>query len=120
MQEWAEQAPNVPFFVTEFYTQSVEGATTTPPAEHGGAGFYVKTEKDRGYAYQHFTLGLLETKNCVGWYWFRYQDTEETHSFKGMYDNDYKLFPNLSKMAREVNYNVYNLIEYFDQQTSGN
>ena len=120
MQEWAEQAPNVPFFVTEFYTQSVEGATATPPSEHGGAGFYVKTEKDRGYAYQHFTLGLLEAKNCVGWYWFRYQDNEETHSFKGMYDNDYNLFPNLSKMAREVNYNVYNLIEYFDQQTSGN
>lgn len=120
MQKWAELAPNVPFFVTEFYTQSVEGATSTPPAEHGGAGFYVKTEKDRAYAYQHFTLGLLEAKNCVGWYWFRYQDTDETHSFKGLYDNDYNLFPNLSKMAREVNYNVYNLIEYFDQQTSGN
>ena len=120
MQKWAELAPNAPFFVTEFYTQSVEGATSTPPAEHGGAGFYVKTEKDRAYAYQHFTLGLLEAKNCVGWYWFRYQDNDETHSFKGLYDNDYNLFPNLSKMAREVNYNVYNLIEYFDQQTSGN
>ena len=33
---------------------------------------------------------------------------------KGMYDNYYVLYPVLSHFAQEVNFNVYDLIDYFD------
>lgn len=85
-----------------------------------GAGFTVPTQNDRAYAYQHFTLGLLEAKNCVGWHWFKYQDDDGTDNSgkpanKGVYDNHYEMYPYLGKFMQEVNYNVYNLIEYFDK-----
>ena len=120
MQNWANLA-NKPFFVTEFYTKGVEDSDLN---NGSGAGFCVPTQTERAYAYQHFTLGLLEAKNCVGWHWFKYQDDDGTDNDskpanKGMYDNNYELFPYLSQMAREVNYNVYNLIEFFDKQAAG-
>ena len=122
MQQWATWAPNTPFFVSEFYTKGVEDSDLN---NGSGAGFCVPTQTERAYAYQHFTLGLLETKNCVGWHWFKYQDDDGTDNSskpanKGMYDNSYQLFPYLSQMAKEVNFNVYNLIEFFDKQAAGN
>lgn len=117
MAEWAEWAGK-PFVVTEFYTKGVEDSDLN---NGSGAGFCVPTQKERAYAYQHFTLGLLEAKNCVGWYWFKYQDDDGTDNSgkpanKGIYDNYYQPFPYLSQMMREINYNVYNIIEYFDDQ----
>ena len=66
------------------------------------------------------TLGLLEAKNCVGWHWFKYQDDDGTDNSskpanKGLYDNSYQLFPYLSFFARELNFNAYDLIQYFDK-----
>ncbi|MBQ7296970.1 MAG: hypothetical protein IJW80_01485, partial [Alistipes sp.] len=121
MQKWATLAPNAPFMVTEFYTKGVEDSDLN---NGSGAGFCVPTQTERAYAYQHFTLGLLEAKNCVGWHWFKYQDDDGSDNDskpanKGMYDNYYQLFPYLSQMAKEVNYNVYNLIEFFDNQAAG-
>ncbi len=115
--QWAEWAGK-PFVVTEFYTKGVEDSDLN---NGSGAGFCVPTQKERAYAYQHFTLGLLEAKNCVGWYWFKYQDDDGTDNSgkpanKGIYDNHYQLFPYLSQMMREINYNVYNIIDYFDEQ----
>lgn len=122
MQKWATLAPNAPFFVTEFYTKGINDSDLN---NESGAGFCVPTQNERAYAYQHFTLGLIEAKNCVGWHWFKYQDDDGTDNDskpanKGMYDNYYQLFPYLSQMAREVNYNVYNLVEFFDNQAAGN
>ncbi len=121
MQKWATLAPNAPFMVTEFYTKGVQDSDLN---NGSGAGFCVPTQTERAYAYQHFTLGLLEAKNCVGWHWFKYQDDDGSDNDskpanKGMYDNYYQLFPYLSQMAKEVNYNVYNLIEFFDNQAAG-
>lgn len=86
-----------------------------------GAGYSVPTQNERAYAYQHFTLGLLEAKNCIGWHWFKYQDDDGTDNSskpanKGLYDNSYQLFPYLSFFARELNFNAYDLIQYFDKQ----
>lgn len=119
MRDWATWA-DTPFFVTEFYTKGVEDSDLNNAS---GAGFSVRTQTERAYAYQHFTLGLLEAKNCVGWHWFKYQDDDGTDNSgkpanKGIYDNNYQLYPYLSKMAREVNFNVYNLIEFFDAQAA--
>ncbi len=113
--DWAAWADK-PFLVTEFYTKGVEDSDLN---NQSGAGYSVPTQNERAYAYQHFTLGLLEAKNCVGWHWFKYQDDDGTDNSskpanKGMYDNYYVLYPVLSHFAQEVNFNVYDLIDYFD------
>ena len=93
-------------------------------ANTSGAGWCVRTQKDRGYAYQHFTLGLLEAGNCVGWHWFRYQDNDPTakadksniDSNKGLVDNHFECYTDLAEAMKEVNANVYSLAAYFDAQ----
>lgn len=113
--EW-ETWSDTPFLITEFYTKALD----TDLPNTSGAGFAVRTEKDKAYAYQHFTLGLLESKNCVGWHWFKYQDDDGSDNSghpanKGIYDNYYEMYPYLSKFMRDLNYNVYELIEFFDK-----
>ena len=115
VKEW-ETWTGKPFMVTEFYTKGVED---TDLPNSSGAGWCVPTQKERAYAYQHFTLGLLEAKNCVGWTWFKYQDddfpdNDNCPANKGLYDYNYQMFPILGKFMREVNFNVYDLINYFD------
>ncbi len=112
--EWAD----APFLVTEFYTKGTEDSDLP---NSSGAGFAVPTQADRAYAYQHFTLGLLEAQNCVGWHWFKYQDdAPEDNSGqgcnKGVYDNDYNMYPKLGRFMKAINFNVYDLVEFFDSQ----
>lgn len=113
---WASWADK-PFLVTEFYTKGVEDSDLN---NQSGAGYSVPTQNERAYAYQHFTLGLLEAKNCVGWHWFKYQDDDGTDnsskpSNKGLLNNYYEIYPYLAFFAREVNFNAYGLIAYFDK-----
>ena len=114
VKKWAEWAPNRPFMITEFYTKGADSEL----GNINGAGFIVPTQAERAYAYQHFTLGLLEAKNCVGWHYFRYKDDDPAESSdpsnKGIYDNNYEIYPWMAEYAKNLNYNVYRLIEYFD------
>ena len=115
VSDWESWAPDTPFMVTEFYTKALDNNLDNV----SGAGYAVPTQIDRAYAYQHFTLGLLESKHCVGWDWFRYQDddsddTSDNCSNKGLFDNHYEAYPWLAQFARELNYNAYRLIDYFD------
>ena len=115
VKDWETWA-KAPFMVTEFYTKGVEDSDLN---NGSGAGLSVPRQEERAYAYQLLTLGLLEAKNCVGWHWFKYQDDDGNDNQgkpanKGVYDNGYVMYPYLSKFMQEVNYNVYNLIEYFD------
>ena len=104
-KKWADR----PFMVTEFYTKAVDDNELENTT---GAGMVVRTEKDRAFAYQHFTLGLLEAKNCIGWVYFKYQDDD---SNRGIYDNNYKKHSTLGKFMEDINWNVYNLVEFFDK-----
>lgn len=109
---WARK----PFLVTEFY---VKGIYDSDLNNQSGAGWAVPRQEDRAYWYQHFTLGLLEARNCVGWHWFKYQDDDGTDNSsqpanKGMFDNNYEIYPDLGKLASQINFNVYDLIDYFD------
>ena len=118
VKDWATWADR-PFLVTEFY---VKGVYDSDLNNASGAGWAVPRQEDRAYWYQHFTLGLLEAKNCVGWHWFKYQDDDGSDNSncpanKGMYDNSYNIYPILSRFAREVNYNVYDIIDYFDNNS---
>ncbi|WP_304064415.1 hypothetical protein [Pedobacter glucosidilyticus] len=118
MQQWGDWAGK-PFMITEFYTKGVD----TGFPNLSGAGWQVRNQEDRGKAYQNFCLGLLESKNCVGWHWFKYQDNDpdnkkatgsNTDSNKGIVDNDYQFYTPLSNKMKQLNMNRYRLISYFD------
>ncbi|MGB4415765.1 MAG: T9SS type A sorting domain-containing protein [Paludibacter sp.] len=109
-----------PFMVTEFYTKGEDSGL----ANTSGAGWVVKTQYDRGLAYQAYTLGLLESKCCVGWHWFKYMDNDptltnvdpsNTNGNKGIVKIDYEPYTPLLEKMKELNERVYNVIDYFDQ-----
>jgi hypothetical protein len=109
-----------PFMITEFYTKGMDSGLPNI----SGAGWQVRTQEDRGKAYQNFCLGLLESKNCVGWHWFKYQDNDPSDkkaessnqdANKGIVDNDYNTYQPLVQKMQQLNLNRYELIKYFDQ-----
>ncbi len=120
MKNWGDWAGK-PFMITEFYTKAMDSglANTT------GAGFTVHTQQDRGYAYQNFCLGLLQSPNCVGWHWFRYQDNDPTakgadpsnlDSNKGLLNTEYQWYQPMIRYMKQLNNNVYSLVTYFDKK----
>lgn len=109
-----------PFMVTEFYTKGddVPGLTNS-----SGAGWIVRNQTDRGYAYQNYTLALLESKCCVGWHWFKYMDNDPTianaepsniDANKGIVNTAYEPYVDMLAKMKEINLQVYNIIDYFD------
>lgn len=115
VSEW-EQWSGKPFLVTEFYTKGIDDSDLN---NESGAGFAVRNQAARAYAYQNFTLGLLQATNCVGWHWFKYQDDDGTDNSskpanKGLYDNSYQMFPYLGRYMKNINIHAYDLINFFD------
>lgn len=109
-----------PFMITEFYTKAMDAGL----ANTSGAGYTVRTQTDKGYAYQDFCLALLESKSCVGWHYFKYQDNDPTavgvdpsniDSNKGVVDNDYRFYGDLMRLMQQLNRSVYSLVNFFDQ-----
>lgn len=118
LENWAKWTDK-PFIITEFYTKGMDSglANTT------GAGWNVRTQKARGYSYQDFCLALLESKNCVGWHYFKYQDNDPSapnpgssniDSNKGIVNNDYKFYTDMTNAMKQLNKQIYSLIKYFD------
>ena len=96
-------------------------------ANTSGAGWLVKTQRDRGVFYENFVLGLLESKVCVGWHWFKYIDNDptdknadpsNTDSNKGIVSNRYEPYAPLLESMRAVNQRSYSLVEHFDRAKS--
>ncbi len=113
-QTWSDK----PIIITEFYTKGKD----TGMANNSGAGWIVKTQKDRGIYYENFCLKLLQQKNCVGWNWFKYMDNDPTDltsdpsnrdSNKGIVNNNYDQYSPLTKRMKLLNLNRYRLINYF-------
>jgi hypothetical protein len=95
-------------------------------ANTSGAGFTVNTQQDRGYAYQHFCLNLLNSKLCVGWHYFKYQDNDPTakkvdpsnaDSNKGLLNNEFQFYDPLVKLMKEFNDNKYELVHYLETES---
>ena len=103
-QRWTDK----PFMITEFYTLSQDVGMENS----SGAGFLVKTTLEKGFFYQNFCLALLECPNCVGWTWFRYMDNETSN--QGLFTRHLQVYPEFGTLAMELNCNVYDLINYFD------
>lgn len=103
-----------PFIITEWYAKGMDSGL----ANRSGAGWIVKTQADRGCFYQNFTLGLLESKVCVGWDWFKYIDNDpeatgvdpsNVDSNKGIVSNRYAPYAPLLDAMKQINDRVYTL-----------
>lgn len=108
-----------PIMITEWYAKAMDVPELVNKL---GAGWLVHTQEDRARYYQHFALKALETKNIVGWHWFKYlDDPKESVALdsagganKGMFDLQGKPYPPLVDRARAVNREAYPLMEFFD------
>ncbi|MBA7469089.1 hypothetical protein ES707_04352 [subsurface metagenome] len=120
MAMWSRESGK-PFMITEFYAKGHDSGMPN----NSGAGWLVPTQKDRGRFYQHFTMGLLESKCCVGWHWFKFRDNNpedlstdpsNRDSNKGIINYQYKPYVTLLEDMKKLNNEAYALIDYFDSK----
>ncbi len=116
---WTERSGK-PVLITEWYAKGDDSGM----GNTGGAGFVVKTQHDRGAFYQNFTLGLLRSKTCVGWQWFKYLDNDPAdtkadpsnrNSNKGLLNARYEPYTPLIDAMKALNERVYTLEDYFSK-----
>lgn len=109
-----------PFIVTEYYTKGEDSGM----GNSSGAGWIVRTQKDRGLFYQNYTLALLESKNCVGWHYFKYMDNDPNakgvdpsniDANKGIVNAKYERWTPMLDEMKQMNNQVYTLIDYLDK-----
>ena len=114
LENWRTWSGDKPFVISEWYVKAEDAGYTNTD----GAGGVVKTQADRGRFYQNFTLGLLQSKSCIGWFWHTYRDTKDlpNGSNKGFLSIRYEPFEDLVQMAETLNSQVYPLTTYFDEQ----
>ena len=119
-RQW-EQWSGRPMIATEWYAKGHD----TGMANKTGAGWNVKTQRDRGLFYQNFTLALLESRGCVGWHWFKYADNDPANtkvdpsnvdSNKGIINNGYQPYTALLDAMKALNAQVYPLATFFDRR----
>ena len=115
---WEHEA-HKPILVTEFYVKAEDSGLENV----GGAGWLVKSQRERGEFYENFTLGLVQSKVCVGWQWFKYIDNDpaDTKSDpsnrdanKGLLNMRYEPYAPLLASMKAINERAYALAEYFD------
>jgi hypothetical protein len=99
-----------PFIVTEFYSkaQDAYGLNGDLLANQSNAGFLVQTQEDRATYYQNYTLLLLESKYCVGWIWYRFQDNDQ--SLYKIVTADGQTFENLRAWVKGDRYDIKSFI----------
>ena len=105
INKWAKLSGK-PILITEFYAMATDAGLSTGT----GAGFTVNAQQDRAYFYQHFALGLLGNRNCVGWHWFRYRDGWTNTGIVNEHERPYLL---LTRAMQKINRQAYPLIEFF-------
>ena len=122
MQMWVRESGR-PVIITEWYAKGEDSGMPNT----GGAGWLVKTQRERGLFYQNYTLALLESKVCVGWHWFRYSDNDlddktvdpsNRDSNKGIVNNRYEPYTPLLEAMKPLNRHVYALADYFDRNVA--
>mmetsp|Transcript_3023 Transcript_3023/g.4650 ORF Transcript_3023/g.4650 Transcript_3023/m.4650 type:complete len:494 (-) Transcript_3023:277-1758(-) len=116
--EWTDMwttAARKPFLITEFYAKGMD----TKLPNKSGAGWVVKTQKDRGIFYEHFVLGLMEHTGCVGFHWFKFMDDWPKNSEKakmlsnkGILDSNFTPYVELARSQAELNKEGYSILEF--------
>lgn len=116
---WARESGK-PVIITEWYAKGADSGL----ANTGGAGWLVKTQRDRGLFYENFTLGLLQSKDCIGWHWFKYIDNDPADTRadpsnrdanKGILNNRYQPYAPLLDSMKRINQRAYGLVDHFDK-----
>ncbi|MGI9176547.1 MAG: prolyl oligopeptidase family serine peptidase [Pirellulales bacterium] len=122
MAMWARESGK-PFMVTEHYAKGADSGL----GNTSGAGWLVKTQRDRGAFYQNFAIGLLASRHCVGWHWHRYADNDpddtavdpsNRDSNKGIVSARYEPWPPLLEEMTALNLRVYGIIGLLDAQAA--
>lgn len=106
MESWTLDHPCI---VGEFYVKDIHAQTT----EQSGAGWYVNSQRERGYWYQHVVLQLLRNKCYIGWQYFRYGDDPDG-SNKGITSVSNIEYTEMTPWMQQVNDQVYALTDYID------
>ena len=116
-----EKAANKPILISEWYAKGMDTGLTN----RTGAGWRVDTQAQRGAFYENFSLALIQSKNVIGWQWFKYQDNDPNDpnaeasnidSNKGIVDSHYKPYRPLLESMKRINDNSYALADYFDKR----
>jgi hypothetical protein len=111
-----ERESGRPFLISEWYAKAMDSGLPNTT----GAGWLVRTQRDRARFYQNFSLALLQSKGCVGWHWFKYIDNEPAaakgqsaygDANKGIVSNQYAPYPVLLEAMKQVNQRAYSLVE---------
>jgi hypothetical protein len=122
LEMWEREAGK-PVLITEWYAKGEDSGL----ANTSGAGWLVKTQRDRGLFYQNFTLALLESRVCVGWDWFKYIDNDpaatgvdpsNVDSNKGIVSNRYQPYEPMLGTMKELNDRILAIVEHFDGRTA--
>lgn len=111
---WTENSA-APILITEFYVKGEDAAKEWGFDNSLGAGWVVRTQRNRGLWYQNYTLRLLESPHVVGWQYFKFID-ERNDSNKGILNPRYELYRDLTDLMVPIHRNAWDLIEYFDRQ----
>ncbi|MFW6163715.1 MAG: hypothetical protein ACODAJ_13175 [Planctomycetota bacterium] len=107
MSRWLE-ASGRPFLASEWYAMSLDSAKR----QVRGAGFRVRTDRDRGLFYSHFVISLLRHPACVGWHWFKYGgDGDGFH--KGIVNPLFQPHRDMLGIMQAVNEQLYPLAIHF-------
>ncbi|MFC7337785.1 hypothetical protein ACFQY0_11395 [Haloferula chungangensis] len=119
LASWSKSSGK-PIIISEWYAKAMDSGLTNT----GGVGWLVKTQADRAAFYQNFTLGLLESKSCIGWHWFRYSDNDPDQkgvdpsnrdSNKGIVTSHYKPYEPLLNSMKELNLRTLGIVRHFDR-----
>ena len=108
-----------PFMITEFYTKGADAKYKGKAYSNtDGGGWLVKQQANRGEFHQNFCLHLLQNKSCIGWVHFEYADggTNSKATNKGIVSMEYTPYEDFLKYVKQMNLNVYSLIDYFDKK----
>ena len=107
MTRWAETADR-PFIVSEFCIKSADSGLDNQK----GAGWEVRTQRDRGVWYQNFTIGLMQSSHCVGWDYFKYRDDVDVN--KGVLTYDFQPHSAFYAAMKQTHETAYRVIHYLD------
>ena len=106
LTHWSKLADR-PILITEFYAKGEDA----PGCDNEvGAGFTVPSQKERGIFYEHYTMGLLQNPNIVGWHWFRYADEDQSNM--GICGLNFEPYRPLVRSMQRINTNLYPLSDF--------
>lgn len=112
-----------PVLIGEFYSKGLDAKTAGYVDDiEPGAGWIVKTQKDRGVWFQNTFIEFIKSKNVVGWHYFKYRDGSSDGSNKGLYafragngslTNAQLEYTELTDAVAKINKQRYNILEHF-------